>query len=95
MLARDTMARTRVWKLLQGYRDRPAADLDGLALTLVKISQLVTDLSEVQELDINPLLAGPEGGAGRSTPGSACAGRRTPRCRASPSAPTPGSSRSG
>jgi len=61
VLARDTMARTRVWKLLQGYRDRPAADLDGLALTLVKISQLVTDLSEVQELDINPLLAGPEG----------------------------------
>lgn len=61
VLARDTMARTRVWKLLQGYRDRPAADLDAIALTLVRISRMVADLAEVAELDINPLLAGPQG----------------------------------
>jgi len=57
LLARDTMARTRVWRLLQGYRDRPAADLDALALTLVRISQMVSDLPELAELDVNPLLA--------------------------------------
>jgi acetyltransferase len=56
-LAHDLMQRTRVFRLLEGYRDRPSADLDAIALTLVKTSQLVTDLAEVRELDINPLLA--------------------------------------
>ena len=27
-LARDLMRQTRVWRLLQGYRDRPAAAID-------------------------------------------------------------------
>lgn len=61
LLAREMMARTRVWKLLQGYRSRPQADLDAIALTLVKLSQLVSDLSEVLELDINPLFANETG----------------------------------
>lgn len=58
VLARDLMMRTRVWRLLQGYRGRPAADLDAVTLTLVKLSQLAADLSEVAALRINPLLAG-------------------------------------
>ena len=61
VLAQEMMSRTRIWKLLQGYRSRPAADLHGIALTLVKLSQLVTDLSEVVELDINPLFASERG----------------------------------
>ncbi|NBC32732.1 MAG: GNAT family N-acetyltransferase [Alphaproteobacteria bacterium] len=61
LLAREMMSRTRIWKLLQGYRDRPAADLAAIELTLVKLSQLVCDLSEVVELDINPLLASDKG----------------------------------
>ncbi|TSD85490.1 bifunctional acetate--CoA ligase family protein/GNAT family N-acetyltransferase [Mycobacterium sp. KBS0706] len=61
VLARDLMARTRVWLLLQGYRARPRADLDAAAFTLVKLSQLAADLSEVVELDINPLLADEDG----------------------------------
>lgn len=61
VLARDLMARTRIWRLLQGYRARPRADLDAIALTLVKLSQLAADLSEVVELDINPLLADAHG----------------------------------
>ncbi|QQP89737.1 bifunctional acetate--CoA ligase family protein/GNAT family N-acetyltransferase [Skermanella sp. TT6] len=56
-LAREMMSRTRVWKLLQGYRDRPPAANDQVALTLIKVSQLVTDIAEIVELDINPLLA--------------------------------------
>lgn len=56
-LSRELMSRTRIIKLLEGYRDRPAADLDELALTLMKISQMVVDLPEMVELDINPLLA--------------------------------------
>jgi acetyltransferase len=60
-LAREIIAGTRVYRLLQGYRDRPAADLDAIALTLIKIAQLVIDFAEVAELDINPLLADEHG----------------------------------
>jgi acetyltransferase len=60
-LAQEIMADTRVFKLLEGYRDVPAADLTAVAMTLVRLSQLVIDLPEIEELDINPLLASPNG----------------------------------
>jgi acetyltransferase len=60
-LARELMTRTRVFRLLQGYRNMPAADIDRVALTLVKISQLVCDIAEIAELDVNPLLADESG----------------------------------
>ncbi|MGA0604081.1 GNAT family N-acetyltransferase [Caulobacter sp. KR2-114] len=56
-LARDMIGRTRVSKMLAGYRDRPAADTAAVADVLVRLSRLVADLEEVAELDINPLLA--------------------------------------
>ena len=61
VLAREMMQRTRIWKLLQGYRSRPMADLEAIATTLVKLSQMISDLSQVVELDINPLLASERG----------------------------------
>jgi acetyltransferase len=60
-LARDLVSRTRVAKLLAGYRDRPAADLDAIYATLVRLSQLISDIPEIAELDINPLLANETG----------------------------------
>ncbi len=60
-LAREMMSRTRVWKQLQGYRDIPPAAIDAIALTLVRLSQLIADIGEIAELDINPLLADAHG----------------------------------
>ena len=60
-LAREMIGRTRVAELLEGYRDRPAAAIDEVALTLVKLSQLLIDVPEITELDINPLIADSEG----------------------------------
>jgi acetyltransferase len=60
-LARELMSRTRIYRLLQGYRDQPPADLDAIASTLVKIAQLVVDIAEIEELDVNPLLADSSG----------------------------------
>ena len=60
-LARDLIAETRVAKLLAGYRDRAPADVDAIAMTLVRISQLITDLPAITEIDINPLLADEKG----------------------------------
>ena len=56
-IARTQMSRTRVWKLLQGYRDKPSADIDAIANVLTSIGQLAVDQHAIQELDINPLLA--------------------------------------
>ena len=60
-LAREVMARTRVFRLLQAYREKPSADLDSIGMTLVKVSQLISDIAEIVELDINPLLADEHG----------------------------------
>jgi acetyltransferase len=60
-LAREMMSQTRVWRLLQDYRDHPSADIAAIAETLVRLSQLVCDLDRIVELDINPLLADTNG----------------------------------
>jgi len=56
VLARDLMRRTKVYRLLQGYRDRPAADLDAIAAALGGLARLAADHPAIVELDINPLL---------------------------------------
>ncbi|MCY0910603.1 bifunctional acetate--CoA ligase family protein/GNAT family N-acetyltransferase [Massilia antarctica] len=61
VLARDLIARTRVAKLLAGYRNRPPANMDAIIATLMRISHMVADLPELVELDINPLLVDSEG----------------------------------
>ncbi len=60
-LARSMIERTRVVRALQDYRDVPAADLDAIALLLVKISQLSADIPEIRELELNPVLADANG----------------------------------
>ncbi len=57
VLAADLISRTRIAKLLAGYRDRPPAKLDAVADVLIALSQMLADLPELAELDINPLWA--------------------------------------
>jgi acetyltransferase len=61
VLARDTIMRTRVSKLLAGYRNRPAANMEAISQVLIQVAHLATELPEVAELDINPLLADASG----------------------------------
>ena len=61
MLARELMERTRVFRLLAGYRDVPAADLDALARIVVGVSRMVCVLPWIAEMDLNPVLAHPGG----------------------------------
>ncbi len=60
-LARAQIERTRIAGLLKGFRDRPAADIDGVVTVLVQLSQIVADHAEVTEIDINPLLCDASG----------------------------------
>ncbi len=47
--------------ILTGYRGQPPADLDAIAECLERLSQLVLDFPDLQELDINPLMVFEEG----------------------------------
>jgi acetyltransferase len=60
-LARELMSRTRVHRLLAGYRDVPPADFDALARILCGVSRILCALPWVKELDLNPVLAHPGG----------------------------------
>ena len=61
-LARDLMRQTRIWRLLQGYRDRPPADLDARSpRRWCGCSYLAVRHPEIREIDINPLLADDKG----------------------------------
>ncbi len=56
-LAHAALGRTRVSRILAGFPGTPAADQDSVALSLVKLGQLVADVPEIAELEINPLIA--------------------------------------
>jgi len=57
LLARRLMARTRVWRLLQGYRGQPPVKIEAIIEVLIRLGQLAADNPEIRELYINPLLA--------------------------------------
>jgi acetyltransferase len=56
-LARALVQRTRIARLLAGWRDVPAADLDAVLRVLTTVSQLLAEEPRITEIDINPLLA--------------------------------------
>ena len=47
--------------LLRGVRGEPPADLEAIEDVLLRLSQLVTDFSEIVEMDINPLVVFEQG----------------------------------
>ena len=65
-LARALVDRTRVARLLAGFRDTPPADREALHGVLVAVSQLLAEQDALTELDINPLIVGPAGPGGIS-----------------------------
>ena len=60
-LARELMSRTRVFRLLTGYRDVPGVDFEALSAVLTGVSRMVCFLPWLQEMDLNPVLAHPRG----------------------------------
>lgn len=60
-LALHHINQTRVSKALKGLRHQPPCDLDAVADVLVKLGELALAVPEIREIDINPLLAFPDG----------------------------------
>lgn len=55
--AAEMVSEIKGYRLLQGYRGQPAADIDALEDILLKIARLVEDIPEISELDLNPVFA--------------------------------------
>ncbi len=51
----DMLRELKSYWLLQGARGEPPADIDAVIESMLRVSQLVTDFPEINELDINPL----------------------------------------
>ena len=60
-LARRLMERTRIYQALKGVRGRKPIDLNALEQLLVRFSEMVVERPRIKAVDINPLLASPEG----------------------------------
>jgi acetyltransferase len=61
VLAAELISRTRISRLLAGYRNHPPAKLDAVCDVLMAVSQMLADIPELAELDINPLWADDHG----------------------------------
>jgi len=60
-LARRMMEQTKIYKALKGVRGRKPVDLQALEMLMVRFSALVAEQRWIKEIDINPLLASPDG----------------------------------
>jgi acetate---CoA ligase (ADP-forming) len=49
----------KAFKLLQGARGKPPANIKNIEDCLMRLGQLVADFDRIAELDVNPLIAGP------------------------------------
>jgi acetyl-CoA synthetase len=60
--ARRMLERLRGFRLLQGYRGAPPADLDATCEAIARLSEFAADFADqVAEIDVNPLLARADG----------------------------------
>lgn len=60
-LAQELVSRTRVSRLLSGFRDVAPVSMDALLSVLVALSRMACELGSITEIDINPLLAHADG----------------------------------
>jgi acetyltransferase len=60
-LARRMMEQTKIHKALKGVRGRKPVDMAALETLMVRFSALVSEQRWIKEIDINPLLASPDG----------------------------------
>jgi acetyltransferase len=59
--AAEALGSLRGYPVLAGARGRPGVDLGALSTTLAGVSRLLVALPEIAELDLNPVMAAPEG----------------------------------
>ena len=53
--AREMVRSIRAYRLLEGYRDKPPADVAAAEDILLRISRMVEEIPEIAEIDLNPV----------------------------------------
>jgi ATP-grasp domain len=61
MRADELIGSGRAATLLLGRPDAPGVDLASLKEMLLRVSQLADDLPQIAELELSPVMAGPDG----------------------------------
>jgi len=56
--AKQMLMNTKTYRILQGVRGEEAVDIAAIAEGLQRLSQLVTEFPQIQEMDINPFVVG-------------------------------------
>jgi len=51
----EMIEETKAYLLLRGIRGEPSSDIDSVVDVMLRVSQLVTDFPQINEIDINPL----------------------------------------
>ena len=59
--AKQMLASTKTYQMLSGVRGQEGVDIETIAEGLQRLSQLVTEFPQIQEMDINPYVVGPAG----------------------------------
>jgi len=59
--ARQMLVSTKTYQMLKGVRGQEGVDIEKIAEGLQRLSQLVTEFPQIQQMDINPYIVGPEG----------------------------------
>ncbi|HEY9524555.1 MAG TPA: acetate--CoA ligase family protein, partial [Thermopolyspora sp.] len=59
--AAEMIAELRCAPLLSGYRGRPRTDIAALRQQIVAVGRFLDDVPEAAELDLNPVIVGPDG----------------------------------
>lgn len=59
--AKQMLVNTKTYQMLKPVRGQKGVDIGIIAEGLQRLSQLVTEFPQIQEVDINPYVVGPEG----------------------------------
>ncbi len=60
-MARSMLERLRGYALLRGFRSQPGVDLGAVVTCLVRLARLIHKRRDILEIDLNPLVAYPQG----------------------------------
>jgi acyl-CoA synthetase (NDP forming) len=58
---RTALKKLKLWTLLQGFRGKPAADVDALVDTAVRLGDLFLATPDIKEFELNPVIVGAKG----------------------------------
>jgi acyl-CoA synthetase (NDP forming) len=58
---RTALGRLKLWTLLQGFRGKPAADVDALVEAAVRLGDLFLASPDIQEFELNPVIVNRRG----------------------------------